>query len=189
MLYVKTSNAPAVVRIVPVDRSRPNARASEVDADFIGDLSGSTSFVPRGAGGAAPPSGGRGSGLPLVKPPYGELVAVDLDKGEIAWRVPFGDTPSIRRHPALAGVPLPPRLGASGVGGVIVTKGGLIFGAGGDTALYAFDAKTGNELWSSDLTRRASSTPMTYRAKSGRQFVVVAAGQGNNASLMAFSIP
>jgi quinoprotein glucose dehydrogenase len=189
MLYVKTSNAPAVVRIVPVDRSRPNARASEVDADSIGDLSGSTSFVPRGAGGAAPPAGGRGSGLPLVKPPYGELVAVDLDKGEIAWRVPFGDTPSIRRHPALAGVPLPPRLGASGVGGVIVTKGGLIFGAGGDTALYAFDAKTGNELWSSDLTRRASSTPMTYRAKSGRQFVVVAAGQGNNASLMAFSIP
>jgi quinoprotein glucose dehydrogenase len=186
MLFVKTSNAPAVVRIVPVDRSRPNPRASEVDADFVGDSGGSTSFTPRSADAAA--AGGRGNGLPLVKPPYGELVAIGLNKGEIAWRVPFGDTPSIRRNPALAGVTLPARLGASGVGGVIVTKGGLLFGAGGDTSLYAFDKKTGEELWHADLTRRASSTPMTYRAKSGRQFVVIATGQGNNAALMAFSV-
>jgi quinoprotein glucose dehydrogenase len=187
LLYVKTSNNPAVVRIVAVDRSRPNPRANEVDADFIGDLSGPTSFVPRAAGTGAEAGGARGASLPLLKPPYGELVAIDLNKGEIAWRVPFGDTPSIRRHPALAGVSLPKRLGASGVGSVIVTRGGLIFGAGGDTSLYAFDAKTGAELWSADLGRRASSTPMTYRTKSGRQLVVIAAGQGNNAALMAFA--
>jgi quinoprotein glucose dehydrogenase len=186
ILFVKTSNAPAVVRIVRVDRSRPNPRASEVDADHVGDLSGSTSFIPRAADAAA--SGGRENNLPLVKPPYGELVALDLNKGDIAWRVPFGDTPSIRRHPALTGVTLPARLGASGVGGVIVTKGGLLFGAGGDTSLYAFDKKTGEEVWHADLSRRASSTPMTYRAKSGRQFVVIATGQGNNAALMAFSL-
>jgi quinoprotein glucose dehydrogenase len=186
MLYVKTNNSPAVVRIVPADRSPSNPRASEVDADFIGDSSAAPTFVPRS--GDAPPPGGRGSALPLVEPPYGELVAIDLNKGEIGWRVPFGDTPSIRRHPALAGVTLPARLGASGVGGVIATKGGLLFGAGGDTALYAFDKKTGEEVWSADLGGRASSTPMTYRAKSGRQFVVIAAGQGNTASLVAFAV-
>jgi quinoprotein glucose dehydrogenase len=175
-LYVKTSNAPAVVRIHAFDRSPDNPRASEVDADFIGDVSGSTNFIPEGSG-------------PLVKPPYGELVAINLNTGDVKWRATFGDTPSIRSHPALAGVPIPARLGASGVGGVIVTRGGLVIGAGGDSALYAFDTSTGKELASLDLGRRASSTPMTYRTKSGRQFVVIAAGQGNNAALMAFALP
>jgi quinoprotein glucose dehydrogenase len=122
-----------------------------------------------------------------VKPPYGELLAIDMNTGEITWRVPFGDNPGLRNHPALAGLTLPKRLGASGVGTVIVTKGGLLFGAGGDTSLYAFDKKTGEEVWSVDLTRRASSTPMTYRTKSGKQFVVIATGAGNNAALMAFA--
>ena len=177
-LFVKTSNAPAVVRIHAFNRSPENPRASEVDADFIGDVGGSTSFTPQGEG---------GRGLPLVKPPYGELVAIDLSTGEFRWRVPFGDTPAVRSHPALAGVKLPDRLGASGVGGVIVTKGGLVIGAGGDSVLYTFDKTTGKELAGLDLARRASSTPMTYRTRSGRQFVVIAAGQGNNASLMAFA--
>jgi len=189
-LYVKTSNSPAVIRIVAVDHSASNPRASEVDADFVGDPGGSTTFTPRLAGATDAPTngGGRGGSLPLVKPPYGELVAIDLNKGDVSWHVPFGDTPSLRTNPALAGVTLPARLGASGVGSVIVTRGGLLFGAGGDTALYAFDKTTGQELWHADLTRRASSTPMTYRAKSGRQFVVIAAGQGNTASLMAFAL-
>ncbi len=184
ILYVKTTNSPAVVRISAFDRSPSNPRSSEVDADFIGDSGGSTNFMVV----AADAQDGNGRGLPLLKPPFGELVAIDLSKGDIAWRVPFGDTPSIRSHPALAGVKLPDRLGAAGVGGVIVTRGGLLLGAGGDAALYAFDASTGRELWHFDLNRRASSTPMTYRAKSAKQFVVIAAGQGNSASLMAFAI-
>jgi quinoprotein glucose dehydrogenase len=179
-LYVKTSNAPAVVRIHAFDRSPGNPWASEVDADFIGDVGGSTNFTPHGSG---------ERGLPLVKPPYGELVAIDLNSGDVRWRAPFGDTSSIRSHPALANVKLPARLGASGVGGVIATRGGLIIGAGGDSVLYAFDKSTGQELASLDLGRRASSTPMTYRTKSGRQFVVIAAGQGTNAALMAFTLP
>jgi quinoprotein glucose dehydrogenase len=184
-LYVKTSHAPAVVRIVAPDRSAANPRAAEVDADFIGNSGGGTSFTPRMPEGAAP-AGGRGGSLPIAKPPYGELVAIDLNTGSIAWRVPFGDTPSIRNHPALQGVSLPPRLGVSGAPGVIVTKGGLILGGGADNALYAFDKTTGQELWRAELPRRSSGTPMTYRTKSGRQFVVMATGSGNDATLIAW---
>ncbi len=174
-LYVKTSHSPAVVRIVAPDRSANNPRASEVDADFVGNSGGGTSFTPRVPEGATPAAGGAGGGrgaggggsLPIAKPPYGELVAIDLNTGDIAWRVPFGDTPSIRNHPALQGVPLPPRLGVAGAPGVIVTKGGLILGGGADNALYAFDKTTGKEIWRAELPRRSSGTPMTYRTPLG----------------------
>jgi quinoprotein glucose dehydrogenase len=177
VLYVKTSHSPAVIRIVAPDRSASNPRRSEVDADFIGASGGGTTFTP---------GGGRG-GLPIVKPPYGELVAVNLSTGAIAWRVPFGDTPSVRNHPALRGVALPARLGVAGAPGVIVTAGGLILGGGADSALYAFDKDTGRELWRGGLPRRSSGTPMTYRTRSGRQFVVMATGSGSDAALVAWS--
>ena len=91
--------------------------------------------------------------LPLLKPPYGEVVAIDLNKGDIAWRVPIGDTPSIRSHPLLAGVTLPEQLGAPGAPGAIVTAGGVIFVGGGDTSLHALDKRNGKTLWRSDLGR------------------------------------
>ncbi|MGE5834056.1 MAG: PQQ-binding-like beta-propeller repeat protein, partial [Acidobacteriota bacterium] len=185
ILYVKTSHSPALVRIVAPDRSAANPRAAEVDADFIGNSGGGTSFTPRMPEGAAP-GGGRGGGLPIAKPPYGELVAIDLNAGTILWRVPFGDTPSIRNHPALQGVTLPARLGVAGAPGVIATKGGLVLGGGADSALYAFDKETGREIWRMELPRRSSGTPMTYRTKSGQQFIVMATGSGNNASLVAW---
>lgn len=184
-LYVKTSNQPALARIRPSDRTAANPRASEVDAEFIGAIGGAT-FVP------TPPAGymgtGRMGGLPIVKPPYGELVAFDLGRGEIAWRVPFGDTASVRTHPLLSNVKLPERLGAAGAPGVIVTKGGLILGGGGDQFLYAFDKSNGRELARFSLQRRASATPMTYRARSGRQFIVMATGAGSSATLIAFAL-
>jgi glucose dehydrogenase len=176
-LFVKTSHSPAVIRIIAPDRSSANPRASEVDADFIGNSGGGTTFTPAGGGG----------GLPIAKPPYGELVAINLNTGAIAWRVPFGDTPSVRNHPALKGVALPDRLGVAGAPGVIVTKGGLILGGGADSALYAFDKDTGRELWRGALPRRSSGTPMTYRTRSGRQFVVMATGAGSDAALVAWS--
>jgi len=178
MLYVKTSHQPAVVRVRATDRSPTNPRASEVDADFVGDIGGGTTFTPAGGGGA----------LPLAKPPYGELVAIAMNTGDIAWRVPFGDSPSLRSHPALRGLTLPARLGVAGAPGVILTKGGLVFGGGGDSALYAFDKKTGAEVWRAEIPRRATSTPMTYRARSGRQFIVMATGSGANASLVAWAV-
>ena len=184
-LYVKTSNQPALARIRPSDRSPDNPRASENDAEFVGAVGGGT-FTP------TPPAGyagtGRMGGLPLVKPPYGELVAFDLGRGEIAWRVPFGDTPAVRSHPLLQNVKLPERLGAAGAPGVIVTKSGLVLGGGGDSALNVFDKTTGKELARFELTRRSTATPMTYRSRSGRQFIVMATGSGTNATLVAWAL-
>jgi quinoprotein glucose dehydrogenase len=124
----------------------------------------------------------------MFKPPYGELVAINLNTGAIAWRVPQGDSPNIRNHPALAGVKLPERLGVAGAPGSIVTRSGLIFVGGADMALSAYDAKTGQELLRKELTRRATATPMTYRTKAGTQFVVIATGAGNNAALVALRV-
>jgi quinoprotein glucose dehydrogenase len=196
MLYVKTSNSPAVLSIVP--GARANARPGESDAEFAGSQ-GTASFTPQAptvesataAGGAAAGGGrgGRGGSLPIAKPPFGEVVAINLNTGDIAWRVPFGDTPSVRNHPALKDVKLPEQLGAAGAPGVIVTKGGLVIGGGGaDSAIHALDAATGKAIWQLQLPRPVSATPMTYRTKSGRQFIVVATGSGNNAGLVALSV-
>jgi glucose dehydrogenase len=102
--------------------------------------------------------------------------------------VPFGDTASLRTHPALKGVALPPALGAAGASGVLVTASGLVIGGGGDLALRAVDAASGSEVWHAALPRRANGTPMTYRSSAGRQFVVVATGGGEDASLVAFAL-
>ena len=162
------------------DRSASNPRASEVDAELVGDFTGSIDFVPAGSD----------QPLPLLKPPYGHLVAIDLNQGAIAWRVPFGDNPQLREHPALKGVTLPDALGVPGAPGVLATAGGLVFVGGSDLAFHAFDLRTGRALWKAALAgRRGTGTPMTYRSRAGRQFVVIATSNGPDASLMAFALP
>jgi quinoprotein glucose dehydrogenase len=172
LLFVKTSNQPHIARIGKPDRSSTNPHADEVDADYtrVGDTT--AEFM---------------DGLPLLKPPYGHVVALDLNRGAIKWRVPFGDTPSLRRHPALKSVTLPEQLGVAGAPGLIATKSGLLFVGGGDSALHALDETTGAELWHAPL-RRTNGTPMTYRSRTGRQFVIVATGGGEDAALVAFSL-
>jgi quinoprotein glucose dehydrogenase len=175
MLYVKSSsNTPAILRLVEPDRSASNPRAGEVDAPYVN---------------RSPPASFR-DGLPLLKPPYGHLTAIDLNRGEIAWRVTLGDNPTLRAHPALKDVPLPARLGASGAPGAIVTAGGIVFVGGGDLALNAIDALTGDTLLRLPLAQRTTATPMTYRTggSEGRQFVVIATGQGDNAELVALAL-
>jgi len=174
MLYVKTSNNAAVWRVVQPDHSSKNPRASEVDADWTGDL-----------GGQAATFHGR---LPLTKPPYGHVTAIDLNHGTIAWHEAFGDWPELRSNPALAGVNLPAALGIAGPQGGIVTKGGLFFVGGEDMALHAIDKSSGKDLWTGPLPARSYGVPMTYRTGSGKQFVVIATGQGANAALVAFSL-
>ena len=128
--------------------------------------------------------------IPLIKPPYATLVAIDLQGGEIAWKVPFGEGSAlIRNHPLLRGVDLPDRLGTPGNNGPMVTAGGLVFMGGGEPYLYAFDVETGDEITRLPTQFRTSANPMSYVSRSGRQFVVVATGAGPDASLVAFALP
>src|SRR5262245_6293467 len=111
-------------------------------------------------------------GVPCTPPPWGELVAVDLGSGEVAWRTPFGTLRDILP------IPLPPvTVGVPNLGGPLVTASGLVFiGAAFDRYFRAFDAATGEELWRARLPAGPQATPMSYRAREGsRQPVVIAA--------------
>jgi quinoprotein glucose dehydrogenase len=173
MFYIKTTNSPAVWRIAKPDHSAKNPRASEVDAEWSGELGAQATFHGH---------------LPLTKPPYGHVTAIDLNHGTIAWQEPFGDWPELRENPALKGVTLPASLGIAGPQGGVVTKGGLFFVGGEDTALHAIDKTTGKDLWQGALSGRSYGVPMTYRTRSGKQLVVIATGQGAGAALIAFSL-
>jgi quinoprotein glucose dehydrogenase len=178
-LYVKTSNVAAVMTLAKFDPSTTtNPFADTTDPGYVGYDT---------ARGGRPTFEGS---LPLNKPPYAFLVAIDLNAGTIAWRVPFGrGSERLRTHAGLEGVDLPERLGTPGAPGAIVTKGGLVFAGGGEDALYAFDKRTGREVWSGALTERSTATPMTYQTSTGRQFVLIATGSGNNQELVAFAPP
>ena len=126
--------------------------------------------------------------LPIIKPPYGTLTAIDLDSGDMRWQITMGDTPGLRTHPALRDLALPP-LGVAGSPGGVATRGGLVFITGGGNTLYAIDARDGSVKWSAPLGTIGYSNPMTYRARNGAQYIVVAAGFGNGATLQAFALP
>jgi quinoprotein glucose dehydrogenase len=130
-------------------------------------------------------------GWPCVKPPWGSLVAVDLQDGRIVWKSPVGEVERLQS----AGVP---PTGLPSLGGAIATGGGLVFMAGTtDRRIRAFDASSGKTLWAAELDASGHATPATYFSdRSGRQFVVVAAGGGGYLSpndvsdaLIAFALP
>ncbi len=138
-------------------------------------------------------------GLPLLKPPYGTIAAVDLTKGEVLWEIPNGDTPEeIRAHPALAGVELG-RTGRAGQPpGALATKSLLIAAEPGygptldgrrGSMLRAYDKATGRELAALQLPAPQSGSPMTYMWN-GRQYLVIAvSGPGYPGELIAFTAP
>jgi quinoprotein glucose dehydrogenase len=186
MLYVTSITGPFVADLVKGDPKR-------TDLDYVPGLR------------AYPPGP---QGLPLLKPPYGRITAIDLNKGDIAWMVPHGDGP--RNHPLLKPLNLPP-LGNPGRGGLFVTKTLLFAGEGdpvmvragsrlrpemprsiapgaGGNKFRAFDKATGAVLWETELPAGTTGAPITYMFD-GRQFIVVAIGSADHdAEYVALSL-
>jgi len=156
-----------------------------------------------GRGGAA--GGGEGGGggpsvqgLPIIKPPYGRITALDMNKGTLVWQIAHGETPdNIRNHPALKGLTIP-RTGRQGRIGVLVTKNLLIAGEGGfftapngqlGAMLRAYDKGTGKELGAVYMPAPQTGSPMTY-FHNGKQYIVVAiSGASYSGELLAFKLP
>ena len=186
VLYVRTSEDADTNQVCVNTGNDP-----EVDVEYSNNCPYGASLIMFreviGPGAAQTPESKLGP-IPLIKPPYAHLVAIDLNVGEIAWKVPFGEgSRTLRQHPLLRGVELPKRLGTRGNSGPMVTKGGLVFLGGGAPYLYAFDKATGVEVWRGATPFRTNANPMTYLTRSGRQFVVIATGAGPDATLVAFA--
>ncbi len=137
-------------------------------------------------------------GLSLVKPPYGLLSAINLDRGEMMWQVAHGETPdNVRNHPALKGMNIP-RTGQNGPVGLVVTKTLVIVGDPQVTTtpdhprgamLRAYDKATGQEVGAVWMPAPQSGSPMTYMVN-GKQYIIVAVSGGNySGEYIAFSIP
>jgi len=139
-------------------------------------------------------------GMTILKPPYGTISAINLDRGEIVWQVPHGDTPdAVRNHPALKGMNVP-KTGQAGTGGVglMVTKTLVVMGDPQLTTtaehprgamLRAYDKATGKEVGAVWMAAPESGSPMTYLAD-GKQYIVVAISGGNySGEYVAFTLP
>ena len=175
LLYVPSRTNPFVADLVPGDSQQTN----------LAYRAGSRPIIqgPRG--------------LPLLKPPYGRITAIDLKRGEHAWMVPNGDGP--RNNPAIKALNLGP-LGGAVPSSVIVTKT-LLFATeadqitprtppeAGGKKFKALDKATGKTLWEIDLEAGANGAPMTYLFN-GKQYIVLAiGGQNYSAELVALALP
>ena len=162
---VPVNRIAAVVQLIPREeyRRRRDEAGYRIPGSQYTDMRG-TPYVMRRELLLGP------SGAPCTPPPFGALVAIDLSTGARKWDVPLGtfapDAPAAART-----------WGSPNLGGPIVTAGGLVFIAATlDQRIRAFDIETGIELWSARLPAGGKATPMTFRGKSGKQYVVIAAG-------------
>ncbi|HYL39091.1 MAG TPA: pyrroloquinoline quinone-dependent dehydrogenase [Bryobacteraceae bacterium] len=165
-----------------------------------GSAAGGGRAGPAGEGGGG---GGGGpaltvQGLPLVKPPYGRITAIDMNRGEILWQIAHGETPdNVRNSPALKGLNIP-RTGRPGLVGTLVTKTLVIAGESGifttpsgqrGAMLRAYDKATGKEAGAVYMPAPQSGSPMTYMLN-GQQYIVLAISGGNySGELLAFRLP
>jgi quinoprotein glucose dehydrogenase len=161
--------------------------------------------APDAPGGNRAAAGGEGGGpgltvqgLPLFKPPYGSIVAINMDKGEIAWKAAHGETPdNIRNNPALKGLTIP-RTGRGGLVGILTTAALVIAGERGTytdeqgrnaARLRAYDKATGKEVGAVFMPTGQTGSPMTYMLN-GKQYIVIAIGGGGfPGELVAYRLP
>jgi quinoprotein glucose dehydrogenase len=180
ILYVFSQASVGILGLVP-----PDAGTSDL-AYVVGTDSGAEDSPPTV------------QGLPIIKPPYGQISAINLDSGEILWQVAHGETPDkIRNSPLLKGLDLP-RTGRPGIIGVLTTKTLVIAGEAGvftDAAghkgalLRAYDKATGRDAGAVPMPSGQTGSPMTYMFH-GEQYIVVAVGgQGISGELLAFRLP
>lgn len=197
MVYVFSETTVDIRGVVPNDD--PNLS----DMKYVGGTAGVKPRPSRGMVVGAPPPPESGSavfvkGLPLLKPPYGRITAIDLSRGEIAWQIAHGETPdNIRNSPDLKGVAIP-RTGRLGLLGPLATKTLLICGEAGvfttpsgakGAMLRAYDKTTGKEVGAVYMPAPQSGSPMTYLLN-GEQYLVVAIGGANySGELLAFKLP
>ena len=180
-------------------------------ADADGGTFGGTASLKGGASGRGTPQPGVKDGLndpitpgllsigglPLLKPPYGRISAIDLKSGTLAWQVAHGETPDfIRNNPLLKGVTIP-RTGQGGILGVLTTKSLVICGDCGlftdekgrkAGRLRAYDKATGREVGAVFMEKAQTGAPMTYML-GGRQFIAFAMGGSRGADLIAYALP
>ena len=174
---------------------------SRSDMNYIQGAARNPNAAAPAAGGAPPAEGAPGlnvQGLPLAKPPYASISAIDLNKGEILWQGAHGETPGdIRNHPPLQGIDIP-RTGRAGAFGVLVTKTLVISGERGvfttpsgkqGAMLRDYDKATGTGAGTVYMPNGQTGTPMTYML-GGKQYVVLAiGGPGFPAELIAYKLP
>jgi quinoprotein glucose dehydrogenase len=197
MLYVSSNKSVSQLGLVP---PRPETKN---DLPYVQGNAASGARTTGGSGSGAPAGEGGGGalsvrGLPIMKPPYGQISAIDLTRGEIVWQVAHGETPdAIRNHPALAGLTIP-RTGRPGTVGTLVTRTLLVAGEAGfgptpsgarGAMLRAYDKRTGTEVGAVYMPAPQTGSPMTYMLN-GRQYIVVAVGgAGYSGELLAFRLP
>ena len=184
ILYVASERACSGRVLVPgEERDDPESRPA-------GMPSGTTVVKWHNGG-----SGGFGpiEGIPIFKPPYGHITAVDMNTGEHLWRIPNGDTPErIRNHPRLEGVELP-NTGQLSHATALVTRSLLMYGEGrgGRPLFHAVDKASGERIGTVELPAPSSTAPMTYYHE-GRQYIVVPVGGGSErhpGALAALRLP
>jgi len=194
--YIPSQRSLGQLGLVPGDPNRSG------DFAYIQGQARNPNAPPAGAaGGGGGEGGGPGvtvQGLPLQKPPYASITAIDLNKGDIVWQIAHGETPdNIRNHPALKGVNVP-RTGRPGIFGVLVTKTLVIAGERGTfttpsgkvgAMLRAYDKATGKDAGEVYMPAGETGTAMTYMLD-GKQYIVVAiGGPGFPAEFVAYRLP
>ena len=172
-LYVPSVNAYSTIGI-----SAPEPHEQQSTLNYIRRSLSAGPVMPRG--------------LPLWKPPYSRMTAIDMNTGDHAWMTPTGNGDRIRNHPMLRDLDLPPLGGDAGRTGSLLTRTLLIHalvagGSDGGPRLVAYDKATGAELASLDLPGGALGAPMTYLLD-GRQHIALTVG-GEVSGLVAFRLP